>query len=169
MNKLTFFVHVLLFLITVSAALPANDKLADIFYKRNNCQCTTAFAYFDSSPSSGPFRGFVAFSQDETGSTTIFGAFTLGFDPKCTYDFTIDNKHGDVEYNITRGLDVQVTGDGGTEAFSHKFTDINLDCNSNGLLLAGGSYSTRDRVQFCGRTRLSISSGNQRVSRPICR
>ncbi|GBB93228.1 hypothetical protein RclHR1_21340002 [Rhizophagus clarus] len=146
MNKLTLLIHVFLFLITVSAALPANDKLTEIFYKRNQCTCTTAYANFNSSPSSGPFRGFIAFAQDETGCTTIFGAFNEGFDQKCTYDFLIQDECGKIEFNITNELDVQVTNDGGTRAFSHKFDYINLDCHSNGILLAkcnSGPYNKR--------------------------
>ncbi|PKK68617.1 hypothetical protein RhiirC2_867178 [Rhizophagus irregularis] len=136
MNKL---ILLTLFLITVSAAMPADDKLADLFYKRTNCKCETAFSSFDSSSSSGPFRGFVAFGQDESGSTTIFGAFNRGFNPDCFYEFLIENEHGKVLYNVTRGLNVQVKSDGSTEAFTHKFKNINLDCHSNGILLGGSN------------------------------
>ncbi|UZO25649.1 uncharacterized protein OCT59_017913 [Rhizophagus irregularis] len=129
-----------------NTAMPADDKLADLFYKRTNCKCETAFSSFDSSSSSGPFRGFVAFGQDESGSTTIFGAFNRGFNPDCFYEFLIENEHGKVLYNVTRGLNVQVKSDGSTEAFTHKFKNINLDCHSNGILLGGSNM--RDSLHF---------------------
>ncbi|GBC05646.1 hypothetical protein RclHR1_06340002 [Rhizophagus clarus] len=166
MNKLFFLIQVFLFLITISAALPADDKLANIFYERNNCQCATAFADFDSSPSSGPFRGFVAFGQDENGSTTIFGAFNRGFNPNCTSEFLIVDSHGHVKYNVTRGLDVHITSDGGTEAFSHRFSNINLNCHSNGILLGGHSARSGNRG-YSGGSRFSASSGDHQATRPI--
>ncbi|GBC05651.1 hypothetical protein RclHR1_06340007 [Rhizophagus clarus] len=58
-------------------------------------------AYFDSSSSSGPFRGFVAFGQDENGSTTIFGDFNRGFNPNCTSEFLIEDEHNHILYNVT--------------------------------------------------------------------
>ncbi|CAB4441710.1 unnamed protein product [Rhizophagus irregularis] len=144
MNKLAFLIHILLFLITVSSAFPANDGLADLFYKRHHCSCAAAYADFDSShSSSGPFRGFVAFSQDETGCTTIFGAFNQGFVPDCTYDFLIKNGCSGTEYKITSDLNVEITNDGGTKAFSHKFDNINLNCQSDGLLSCGKSHYKR--------------------------
>ncbi|RGB30725.1 hypothetical protein C1646_744765 [Rhizophagus diaphanus] len=136
--------------------MPADDKLADLFYKRTNCKCETAFSNFDSSSSSGPFRGFVGFGQDESGSTTIFGAFNRGFDPNCFYEFLIENEHGKVLYNVTRGLNVQIKNDGGTEAFTHKFKNINLNCHNNGILL-GGSNMRDSKL----RTRLKSDGLNE--------
>ncbi|GES92177.1 hypothetical protein GLOIN_2v1520614 [Rhizophagus clarus] len=147
--------------------MPANDKLADLFYKRNNCQCTTAFADFDSSSSSGPFRGFVAFGQDENGSTTIFGAFNRGFNTNCTYQFLIEDEHDNILYDVTDGLDVQLTDDGGTDAFSHKFSDINLDCQSNGILLGG--HNLRDKVKYCSNKKFVVRTKNQKGGQKICR
>ncbi|GBC09467.1 hypothetical protein RclHR1_00890003 [Rhizophagus clarus] len=146
--------------------MPANDKLADLFYKRNNCQCITAFSDFDSSPSSGPFRGFVAFGQDDNGSTTIFGAFNRGFDPNCTYEFLIEDGHNRVLYNITEGLNVQITNDGGTKAFTHKFNNINLNCHSNGILLGG--HNLRDDPSYCGNSKLVVRTNNQHAAKQIC-
>ncbi|GBC05656.1 hypothetical protein RclHR1_06340012 [Rhizophagus clarus] len=167
MNKLILLVQALLFLITISAAMPADDKLADLFYKRNNCQCTTAFSDFDSSSSSGPFRGFVAFGQDENGSTTIFGAFNRGFNPNCTSEFLIEDERNRVLYNVTSGLNVQITSDGGTEAFTHRFSNINLNCHSNGILLGG--HNLRDKVKYCSNKKFVVRNNNQKGSQKVCK
>ncbi|CAB4398747.1 hypothetical protein RhiirA1_443768 [Rhizophagus irregularis] len=165
MNKLIL-LTLFLTLITVSAAMPANDKLADLFYKRNNCKCETAFSSFDSSSSSGPFRGFVSFGQDESGSTTIFGAFNRGFNPDCFYEFLIENENGKVLYNVTRGLNVQIKSDGSTEAFTHKFKNINLNCHSNGILLGGSNM--RDSVSYCSNKKFVVKTDNQHAAKKIC-
>lgn len=158
MNKLAYLIHILLFLITVSSA---NDGLDDLFRKRNQCPCADAYANFASShPSSGPFRGFVAFSQDETGCTTIFGAFDKGFDPNCNYNFLIKDGCSGTKYNITSDLDVEITRDGGTKFFSHRFDNINLNCKSDGLI---SCYKSHYKRQFTsGGSGLHVSSNGQR-------
>jgi hypothetical protein len=165
MNKIILLAF---FLITVSGAMAADDKLADFFYKRTTCECATAFSNFDSNPSSGPYRGFVSFGQEESGSTTIFGAFHRGFNPNCTYSFLIENENGRVLYNVTRGLNVQITSDGGTKAFTHKFKNINLNCHSNGILLGGSNL--RDGVSYCSNKKFVIITDNQHAAKKkICR
>ncbi|GBB88690.1 hypothetical protein RclHR1_15250004 [Rhizophagus clarus] len=165
MNKLSFLIHILIFLITVPSVFSANDRLAELFRKRNQCPCAAAYADFDSiHASSGPFRGFVSFSQDETGCTTIFGAFYQGFEPDCNYDFTIKNGCSGTEYNITSDLNVELTNDGGTKFFSHRFDDINLTCKSDGLINCNASYYKRQRTSSSfGVRRWSGGSNNRKV------
>jgi hypothetical protein len=162
MNKLAYLIHILLFLITVSSA----SSLDNLFRKRNQCPCAAAYANFDSiHPSSGPFRGFVSFSQEENGCTTIFGAFYQGFDPDCTYEFSIKNGCSGTKYNITSDLNVKIIGDGGTKFFSHKFDNINLNCRKDGLIGCGATYYKRQRSGSSFGVR--SFSGGQRNKRNV--
>ncbi|CAG8457896.1 6808_t:CDS:10 [Diversispora eburnea] len=81
--------------------------------------------------------GIVVFSQDECGSTFVAGLFSDGLvDPeKNCYEYLIIDKCGKLLYNLTSAIDVEYRKNG-TYPFSTRLDDLNLDCDSNGVLLA---------------------------------
>ncbi|CAB4426888.1 unnamed protein product [Rhizophagus irregularis] len=128
MNKLlylTFLAYIFLFTVTISSASPTLNK--------RWCECTTAFANFNSTHLSGPFRGTVTYFQHEDGKTTVFGAFSKGFRHGCHYNFTIV-KNNKVIFDLTKGLNVQINKDGSTRPFNHTFSDLQLTCGSHPVL-----------------------------------
>ncbi|GBB91510.1 hypothetical protein RclHR1_18840002 [Rhizophagus clarus] len=130
MNKLlylTLLVYILLITVTISSASPAPT------INKRWCKCLTAFANFNSTRSSGPFRGGVTYFQHEDGTTTVFGAFTGGFRQGCHYNFTIV-KNNKVIYDLTSGLNVRINRDGSTQPFNHTFNDLSLTCGSHPIL-----------------------------------
>jgi len=147
MKKFYLNLFVLLTLIAVLAATFDKQKNNCHFYKRNalnkrtkakKCSCTLAEAIFIPKVN-GVLKGLIVFAQDEYGHTTITGLFSKGFkdltDDICkTIKFEIIDDCDNVIYDITKGLNVQFTGDGDTEPFRHRFHDINLDCNDNDIL-----------------------------------
>ncbi len=164
---LAFLSHVLLTLIVVSAILPSDAKpLVQNLFKRSvldkrtdveKCPCTLARSLFDSGVSEGPAKGLVIFAQDECGSTTITGLFSKGFeDTSKDYIFKIVDKCGDVIYDLTQGLCVELNNEGGTKFFSHKFDDINLNCNSDGILNRGSAKKIYKRQNTSGSLDLEM-------------
>ncbi|CAG8700233.1 uncharacterized protein OCT59_008454 [Rhizophagus irregularis] len=113
-------------LITISSAFPN-----ELLNKRNQCQCSFALADFDS----GPVGGLVVFNQDENGHTEVSGIFKKGFeDTNATYGFKIIDECKNTLFDLTDGLNIKPDGSGGTKSFRHKFTDMSIDCNDNGIL-----------------------------------
>lgn len=114
-----------------------NKRSTELFkrhdYEKNDtCPCTVATATFNST-----VVGIVTFAQDECGSTLVTGLFSDGLvDPeKNCYDFLVVDKCGKLLYNLTSALDVKFRNDG-TLPFSTRLDDLNLNCDSDGVLLA---------------------------------
>jgi len=143
---LSFLAYVTLFLITISAAFPStstdNESLVNPLVKRNQqCHCSFAIANFKS----GRVRGVITFSQDERGHTEVAGIFKSGFEDKnATYGVQIVDECHNVLFDLTKGLCVKLDNHGGTEAFRHKFDNMSVDCNSNGILTKKVHHSKRN-------------------------
>jgi len=164
-TPLTFLTVALLFLIAVSSA-SLSDTSDDGLEKRNNgcsqssykrnvlgkrnnvkrCPCTLASSTFE-----GKATGFVIYSQDECGSTTITGFFSKGLDDpqQNNYTFAIADDCGNIT-NKLGTLDATFV-DGGTKPFAQKFDNINLDCDQNGILLQKSAKSYK-RNNVCKKT-----------------
>ncbi|GBC03260.1 hypothetical protein RclHR1_05040001 [Rhizophagus clarus] len=118
------------FITTSSASPNGSELLSQTFEKRNQCKCSFAIADFNS----GPVKGVVTFSQDESGCTEVAGIFSRGFnDTHASYGFKIVDECNRELFDLSNGLNITPDGCGGTNAFRHKF-NINIDCNSNGFL-----------------------------------
>src|SRR6266542_2063263 len=184
MNKFYFFFFILLTLIVVSTALSTdNEPSVHTFEKRNNdcplkkrdvlskrtnverCSCTMAQTIF-TPDKKYKVKGFMFFAQDECGSTRIAGLFSRGFENISRNEskdikILIVDQCGRLLYDITEGLNVKFTGKGDSEPFSHKFHEINLDCNDNGILFPQvGKSKVRKRNCSKFNKRGSCSGGN---------
>ncbi len=177
LTSLAFLACILFFLITASASLPTDsESLLHIFGKRNpKCQpCDSLIA--NANFVDDPFRGLAIFYQDEQGYTTVTGYFSKGFQNQNTNSikFEIVNDCDEVIYDLTSGgLDVKFTEDGGTKTFSHKFKDLNLKCDENGILFAkcknhgpGRKHSRRQEPSDGGGVYMQIS-GDPSASAPL--
>ncbi|RHZ88251.1 hypothetical protein Glove_24g49 [Diversispora epigaea] len=101
------------------------------YLTNDTCPCTVATAVF-----LGTFVGEVVFAQDPCGSTLVTGLFSDGFDPENNwYGFLIVDACGNLLYNLTSALDIEFRKNG-TFPFSARLDDLNLDCDSDGVLLA---------------------------------
>jgi len=132
---------VIFFLITFASATCSNSK-RDVLGKRNpeKCNCQLAFAEFNSTG----YVGYVVFSQDECGDTTITGFYSKGFDSNSqnvTFDITDDC--GNVIQSLG-SMGVKFTGDGGTKPFRNKF-DFDLNCTKSGVLNTKSAYYKHKR------------------------
>jgi len=130
------------------------DKRNDVLGRRTNfkkCSCSVARSVFDGQLSEGPMRGFVMYGQDECGHTTISGIYFVGFIKGHKYDFLLVDGCGNTLHDITNDLDVQLNNSGGTKPFAHKFTNINLDCDDNGLLNIKTNKKTPLNKRTCKR------------------
>src|ERR1044071_1282471 len=96
----------LFFFVTVSVALPTDDVLVHALDKRNNkvCPCAFAVADFNGVNSAGPARGLVSFAQDETGSTTVAGIFSQGFEKEGAITFKLVDDCGVLLHDLSQGL-----------------------------------------------------------------
>ena len=163
--SLALLAFILLSLVAVSTPLPTDDETAlnkrtSCLYKRNvlgkrtnvkKCPCALAESVFDPDysddyqVSEGPVKGLVVFSQDECGSTTVTGFFSKGFEDKnSNYTFQIVNDCGEVIRDLTKGLNVSLSNDDGTKAFTNKFDDFNLNCDNEGILYAPNKLPKRN-------------------------
>ncbi|RHZ83230.1 hypothetical protein Glove_99g119 [Diversispora epigaea] len=102
------------------------------YEKNDTCPCTVATSTFNST-----VIGEVVFAQDTCGSTLVTGLFSDGLvnPEKNCYTFLVVNKCGKLLYNLTSVLDVKFRKNG-TFPFSTRLDDLNLNCDSNGVLLA---------------------------------
>ncbi|RHZ83147.1 hypothetical protein Glove_99g121 [Diversispora epigaea] len=102
-------------------------------YENNDtCPCTVATATF-----TDKVTGIVVFAQDPCGSTLVTGLFSDGLvDPdKNCYSFRIVDKCGKLLNDLTSALNVKFRNNG-TFPFSVRIDDLNLNCDSDGVLLA---------------------------------
>ncbi|CAB5314844.1 unnamed protein product [Rhizophagus irregularis] len=127
---LTFFI--LLSFVTISSAFPSsNELLSNTPEKRHQCSCSVASADFNS----GPVIGYVFFAQDENGHTEVAGIFNKGFDDtNASYGMKIIDECKNTLFDLTDGLNIKPNGRGGTKSFRHKFTNMSIDCDDNGIL-----------------------------------
>ncbi|CAG8503309.1 5031_t:CDS:1 [Funneliformis mosseae] len=156
---LAFFAYVLVNVIAVSAVSPIDDDLDDDYalekrstcvFKRDGvtkrttvkrCPSTLANAIFDpewsktEKVSDGPIKGLVVFAQDECGRTTVTGYFSKGFNSTKKYKYLIIDNCEEVVWDMTKGLNIRITDEGSTRAFSHTYDKVNLDCDMNGILM----------------------------------
>ncbi|CAI2163325.1 6783_t:CDS:1 [Funneliformis geosporum] len=166
MAKLNFLAVFLLTLITNSIAFPTDELVHTLDKRSNKCPCAFAVADFDPKNSNGPVKGIITFAQDESGATTVAGIFSKGFeDTNATYEYQIKDDCGNVLHDLTKELNVQLSGDGGTESFRHKFDSINLNCDNKGIL----NVQTLGKVPLSKRNCKSLSKrddkGNVVVSK----
>lgn len=153
MNKfisLAFFAYILLSLIAVSAALQTDEqtleKRTGCLTKRGlgkrtdkKCPCALAEAVFD-----GLVGGLTVYAQDECGFTTVTGLFSKGFqDAGKNYTFQVVDECGEVLQDLTSGLNVQPSPDGGTKSFRNLFENFNLNCDNTGILAPRGGLRKR--------------------------
>jgi hypothetical protein len=123
-----FVLFILLSLITISSAFPSGNNKIE---RRNQCSCSFVTADFDSDG----VKGVVAFAQDESGHTEVTGIFSKGLsDTSAKYGFKIVNECREELFDLSDALNIQADGSGGSHSFRHKFTDLNIDCDSNGIL-----------------------------------
>ncbi|CAG8508779.1 4017_t:CDS:1 [Gigaspora rosea] len=94
------------------------------------CPCTLATSKFK-----GKVNGVIVYAQDECGTTTVVGFFGNGFKKDKKYEFKITDDCGKVLRDMTDDLNVTFV-DGGTEPFSAKLYDVNLNCDKHGVLNA---------------------------------
>ncbi|CAG8557381.1 2010_t:CDS:2 [Diversispora eburnea] len=102
--------------------------------EKDTCPCTVATSSF-----CGPIVwGEVVFAQDECGKTIATGLFSDGLvDPeKNCYDYLIVDKCGKVLYNLTEAISPKYRKDGTWPFSSGRLSDLNLDCDKDGVLLA---------------------------------
>ncbi|CAG8590147.1 8656_t:CDS:1 [Funneliformis caledonium] len=156
----------LLFLIAVAAALQTSDQsLPNVLDRRTEpkkCPCAFAGSIFDpfvKDASKGPARGFVSYAQDELGCTIISGQFSKGFEDK-NGTFRIVDKCDNLLFDISKELDVKFSEDGGTKAFSYKFDNINLNCDSNGLLVVECKIKSYYKRQSASGASMQAGSGS---------
>ncbi|CAB4437909.1 unnamed protein product [Rhizophagus irregularis] len=139
----TLKLFILLSLTTISSAsafTTDNGLLSSTLEKRNQCKCSYAMADFNSDP----VQGLVIFSQDESGHTEVAGIFKKGFeDTKASYGFKIVDECKNTLFDLTDGLNIKVDGCGGTKSFRHKFTNMSIDCDDNGILTKTLHHSKR--------------------------
>ncbi|RHZ49475.1 hypothetical protein Glove_520g11 [Diversispora epigaea] len=100
--------------------------------KNDTCPCTVATSVF----TKNVVIGEVVFAQDPCGKTLVTGLFSDGLpDPeKNCYDYLIV-KCDKVLYNLTSAIDPKYRKNG-TYPFSTRLNDLNLDCDSNGILVS---------------------------------
>ncbi|RHZ63688.1 hypothetical protein Glove_328g65 [Diversispora epigaea] len=111
-----------------------SKRSAELFQRyahTKTCPCTDATARFTSN-----VVGEIVFSQNNCGSTLVTGLFSDGLNPlKNTYFYYIVDLCGNILYDLTPALCVSYRKDG-TWPFLVKLNNLNLDCNSKGVLLA---------------------------------
>ncbi|PKC02089.1 hypothetical protein RhiirA5_402538 [Rhizophagus irregularis] len=149
---------VLLFLITITLAFPnGSELLPKTFEKRNQCNSALVNADFNTNifKRNPSVVGTVIFSQDECGSTEVVGIFSKGFDDtSATYGLQIVDECRNVLFDFTEGLNIQPDGSGGTKSFRHKFDNVSIDCDSNGILTKKVHNSKRNCYRNKIRNRL---------------
>ncbi|POG81784.1 hypothetical protein GLOIN_2v1505199, partial [Rhizophagus irregularis DAOM 181602=DAOM 197198] len=80
----------------------------------------------------------------ESGHTEVAGIFKKGFeDTKASYGFKIVDECKNTLFDLTDGLNIKVDGCGGTKSFRHKFTNMSIDCDDNGILTKTLHHSKR--------------------------
>ncbi|CAI2173845.1 13663_t:CDS:1 [Funneliformis geosporum] len=172
------FINLTLFfvLIAVAAALQTGEQSfahgSNVLEKRTDtkkCPCSFAGSIFDpfvKDASSGYARGFVSYAQDEQGCTIISGQFSKGFEDH-NGTFLLVDACDNLLFDISKELDVKFTEDGGTQTFSYKFDYINLDCDSNGLLVVECKVKSyyRKRQSRSGSSMKAGSSSTASVRR----
>ncbi|CAG8734172.1 17982_t:CDS:1 [Gigaspora margarita] len=94
------------------------------------CPCALATSEFK-----GKVNGVIVYSQDECGITRVVGQFRSGFKKDKHYKFKITDDCGRVLRDMTHDLNVTFV-DGGTDTFSAKLYDVNLNCDKHGVLNA---------------------------------
>ncbi|CAB4437947.1 unnamed protein product [Rhizophagus irregularis] len=78
---------------------------------------------------------YVFFAQDENGHTEVAGIFNKGFDDtNASYGMRIIDECKNTLFDLTDGLNIKPNGRGGTKSFRHKFTNMSIDCDDNGIL-----------------------------------
>ncbi|RHZ86005.1 hypothetical protein Glove_57g7 [Diversispora epigaea] len=130
------------------------------------CPCTVAKSTFNSSG----VIGEVVFAQNTRGSTIVTGLFSDGLvDPeKNCYNFLIVDDCGKVLYNLTSALDVKYRKDGTLPFSTTRLDDLNLNCNSDGVLLAVTYKKRYHKRQGAGMPYLEIrNSGDVSAQAPI--
>lgn len=147
---LSFFI--LLSLINISSAFPNGLS------KRNQCSCKFAITDF----SSGNSRGIVTFSQDENGHTEVAGIFSQGLhDENASYGFRIVDECKNVLFDLTDELNIQPDGNGGSKSFRHKFTDMSVDCDDNGILTKKIHNNKRNNNCHSNKLRKRLPNGGE--------
>ncbi|CAG8622726.1 2829_t:CDS:1, partial [Diversispora eburnea] len=112
----------------------SNELFKRTHEKNDTCPCTVATASF-----CGPVVwGEVVFAQDECGKTIATGIFSDGLvDPeKNCYDYLIVDKCDKVLYNLTKAISPKYRKNGTWPFSSGRLSDLNLNCNEDGILLA---------------------------------
>jgi len=138
---ISFVLSIFILSIALSAvAHPAIHKYKDSseLFKRHTeetCPCTTANALFKDN---GLYKvwGIMVFAQNEEGETLCAGTFSDGLPCKegCNcYDYLI-KKCGKVLYNLTEAISPKYRKNG-TWPWSTRISDLNLDCDENGVLV----------------------------------
>ncbi|RIB13535.1 hypothetical protein C2G38_2098115 [Gigaspora rosea] len=100
--------------------------------EEKTCPCTFAVSEFNST-----VVGIIAYFQDECGKTTAAGLVKSGLREGHRYDVVITNDCGVILKNITSDLGFALALSGeGTGPFTGVLKDVNLNCDSDGVLNA---------------------------------
>ncbi|CAI2183248.1 7395_t:CDS:2 [Funneliformis geosporum] len=105
----------------------------------SKCPCALAEAVFE-----GAVGGLTVYAQDECGFTTVTGLFSKGFqDTNKNFTFQVVDDCGTVLQDLTEGLKVQPSGDGGTKSFRNLFENFSLNCGNTGILVPQNGLTKR--------------------------
>ncbi|CAG8585082.1 13581_t:CDS:1 [Cetraspora pellucida] len=120
------------YFLTTSLAIPAPITERSHLLKRGEnekkCPCTYIHSEFD-----GVYKGEITLIQEENGGTSIFGLFSKGFEDDDEYTFYILDDYGKPFHDMTKYLNIKFVN-GGTEPFSAKIPDLNIDCGDDNIL-----------------------------------
>ncbi|CAG8828431.1 8914_t:CDS:1 [Gigaspora margarita] len=107
-------------------------SVLDERHEEKKCTPTFAVSEFNST-----VVAIIAYFQDKTGKTKAAGLIKSGLKPGHRYDVVITNDCGMILKNITSdlGFASALAGDG-SGPFTGTLKDVNLNCDSNGVLNA---------------------------------